>query len=222
MIYGAIVIAELTFLFLFSQQLSKSLSILFQMLRFNQKLIVLLMAFIFFPGTVIHELAHFLMAKVLFVQTGKISFLPKLQGSTIRMGTAEIGQSDKFRQLLIGIAPFIVGLTIIFVSLYLFIPRISLSNYWNISLFTYLLFTVSNSMFSSKKDLENSFFFIVIFFLFSILLILFDKSIVFQIQVVLSLIPQHYWLTIIYYLLLPLALDILILIVLRLFIRLFK
>ncbi len=222
MIYGVVLIGELLLLYLFSQLLSKSISLLFQIFRFHQILIVFIMGIIFLPGTLIHELAHWFMAKLLFVPTGKISLLPKLQGNTIRMGTAEVGKSDIVRQLLIGVAPFILGITILFLSFYFLLPKLSSLNYVLLDLFIYLLFTISNSMFSSKRDLEGIAFFLFILIICFSLLIIFDKEIIVQLQTLLSLLPARYWQTAIYYLLIPLTLDIIILIVLRLFIQLFK
>lgn len=213
------IIAELILLFILSKALTKSLSLTLQLLHFEQTFVVFIIALIFLPGTLIHELSHWLMAKILFVRTGKISLFPQLQGSTIRMGTAEVEKVDRFRQLLIGLAPFIIGMIILFYSFYFSLPKLSSFNYWMIGLFVYLLFVITNSMFSSKKDLEGATFFVIICAVIVGILFLIDKQFLQQIQAALLLVPTNYLLLATDYLLIPLVLDIIVVGVLRLLIR---
>jgi len=115
---------------------------------------IFLLALIFFPGVLVHELGHFLMASFLFVRTGEIEFLPKIQDGGIKLGSVSIAHTDPFRRFLIGVAPVISGLGILFVSVYYLPP------FWPFSfrtvLFGYILFEIGNTMFSSKKDMEGA------------------------------------------------------------------
>jgi hypothetical protein len=181
--------------------------------------VVVIIALVFLPGTLVHELSHWLMAKILFVHTGKISLIPKLQGTTIRMGTAEVEKVDRFRQIFIGLAPFIIGITMLFYSFYFFLPKLSSFNYWIIGLFVYLLFIISNSMFSSKKDLEGALFLVIILIVLFAIIFFFDRHLLQQLQTLLFLIPPQYLKLATYYLLIPVALDIIVVGVLRLLIR---
>ncbi len=219
MIYEAVIVSELLFLFLLSKQLTRSLSYFLYTLKFNQTWSTIVIAILFLPGTIVHELSHWIMAKILFVPTGRMSLLPKLMGSTILMGSVSIAKVDRIRSLLIGIAPFITGSFIILSSFFFILPNIHSLGYWVICLFVYLLFVITNSMFSSKKDLEGSIIFISICMLLFSLLYFFDRHLLQQIQMILFLIPQDTLLFAIYSLAIPLALDIGIIIVLRLLIR---
>ncbi|MCL5257423.1 MAG: hypothetical protein M1319_06460, partial [Chloroflexi bacterium] len=65
------------------------------------------------PGVVLHELSHWLMAKILFVRTGPFSlFEPEhlpTKGLT-RLGYVELREADIWRAGLTGLAPFIGGI----------------------------------------------------------------------------------------------------------------
>ena len=65
---------------------------------------------LFLPGTFLHELSHWLTAKLLGVKTGRFSLWPKLsrQGQ-LQMGAVQVEVSDPFRHSLIGLAPLIFG-----------------------------------------------------------------------------------------------------------------
>jgi hypothetical protein len=62
------------------------------------------------PGTLLHELSHWAMAKLLGVRTGRILLGPAASGAQrVRFGGVEIGSSGPVRQSLIGLAPLISG-----------------------------------------------------------------------------------------------------------------
>jgi hypothetical protein len=64
----------------------------------------------FFPGVLLHELSHWLMAKILRVPTGGISLIPKSTGDgRLQMGYVMTAQTDVVRDALIGLAPLISG-----------------------------------------------------------------------------------------------------------------
>lgn len=106
-----------------------------------------------------------LVAEVLGVRTDEFSFVPEiLENNKIKAGSLKIAKTDPVRQTLIGLAPILFGLVIIFtISHFSFQfliqnPQFFLNQspmfYILCSMFLYLLFVVSNTMFSSKKDLE--------------------------------------------------------------------
>lgn len=123
------------------------------------------MAVIFLPGTVVHEFAHAIMAKFLFVYVGKMQLMPQLHGDTLRLGSVEVGKSDIIRNFLIGIAPFVVGTSLLLAILFFAF----LNNIFGFNLLTLLvlsfIFVLSNTMYSSRKDMEGAveFFIFVIF-----------------------------------------------------------
>ena len=115
--------------------------------------------FLLLPGTLLHELSHFLTAEILQVPTGHISLSPHLDKDQLRWGWAQIGLTDPIRLTLIGTAPFLAGTItlwlILVVGLRLDLNQLALPvfNYWHI-LFYYLIFAISNTMFSSPSDLQ--------------------------------------------------------------------
>lgn len=112
------------------------------------------LAFIFFPGVVIHELSHYLTAKFLFVQTGKISFWPKKDGDYVRLGSVSVVESNFVKEFLIGVAPLVVGILSILVIVYFLSTNISGFNLLKIIISIYGIFVISNTMYASRKDFQ--------------------------------------------------------------------
>lgn len=152
----ALFLLLLFLLFLFSQLIHKDISRVLFRLTHNKKLTIYIMAFLFFPGTLIHELAHFLMAHLLFVPTGTVSLLPKITGDHVTLGSVEIAKRDPLRRLLIGAAPFLLGTTLLLLSLF-FAEKYNIWGELSYTLLViYLLFELGNTMFSSRKDMEGA------------------------------------------------------------------
>jgi hypothetical protein len=69
-----------------------------------------LFSMIFFPGVLLHELSHFLVARLLGVRTGGFSLLPQvLPDGRLILGYVETARTDVVRDSLIGAAPLIAG-----------------------------------------------------------------------------------------------------------------
>lgn len=124
----------------------------------SPKLITYGVALLLLPGTLLHELSHWLVAELLRVPTGKMGLLPKVEpDNQVRLGSLQIAAVDPFRRTLIGLAPLLAGLTVLFLIgsqlSPLGWPPILEINLKNLALF-YAVFTVANTMFSSQKDLE--------------------------------------------------------------------
>lgn len=127
--------------------------------------------FLFLPGILVHEISHYLMARLLQVQVGKLSLWPRSKGrSQVILGSVEVRGAGPLRHSLIGAAPFMAGLTIIlFLSQRLYLDRLgtaflsgdveiflsalyqslSIPDFW---LWFYLLFVVVNTMLPSPAD----------------------------------------------------------------------
>jgi len=76
----------------------------------SPQLTIGLFSILFLPGVLLHELSHFVMAKILRVRTGNISLIPNsLPDGRLQMGYVETAQTDIVRDSLIGIAPLIAG-----------------------------------------------------------------------------------------------------------------
>jgi hypothetical protein len=65
---------------------------------------------LFIPGVLLHELSHFLMAKLLGVRTARFSVLPEtLPGGKLQLGFVETERTGLLRDALIGLAPLLSG-----------------------------------------------------------------------------------------------------------------
>lgn len=151
---------EFFILFLSSQFLIQSLARLFYRFTKSQHKTVWLLALLFLPGTVIHELAHIISAGVMLVHTGDIEFMPEIREKGVKLGSAEIGLTDPIRRALIGMAPVFVGVSLIVGLLWFFFFQIQQHNiypYWVFLILIYAIFIISNTMFSSRKDMEGAF-----------------------------------------------------------------
>src|SRR5258708_2217433 len=114
MVFAGIFLGELILLFLVSKLLSTQLYLFFYSVTHSQKATIYWMAILFFPGVVVHELAHALVASLLFVPVGAIEFFPKMIGNSIKLGSVQVGKSDFVRSFFIGVAPVLVGAFVIF------------------------------------------------------------------------------------------------------------
>ncbi len=126
----------------------------------------------FLPGVFLHELSHFLMAKLLGVQTGKFSLIPQAQpNGKLRLGYVETASGGFIRDALIGAAPLVTGsLFVAYVAIYQlhllplwdFIRLAEWDGFWSglmavpkapdFWLWFYLTFTISSTMMPSASD----------------------------------------------------------------------
>ena len=88
-----------------------------------------LFSLLFFPGVLLHESSHFLIARVLGVRTGHFSLIPRpLEDGRLQLGYVETAKADFLRDALIGLAPLLTGG--IFVA-YAGIARLGLPAIWD-------------------------------------------------------------------------------------------
>lgn len=111
--YRGIIYFSLSLLFFLVIQrlLHREMQALFLLLLRRADLAYSLFALVFFPGVLLHELSHLLMAWLLRVRTGRFSLIPQLQNDgTLRLGFVETVQVDALREALIGTAPLLSGI----------------------------------------------------------------------------------------------------------------
>lgn len=156
MLYFSLFFIELLALFLLSRSLTKTLSYFFYRVTKNRTFTISALAFLFFPGTVIHELSHALSAGLLGVPVGTMEFVPKIEGPNVKLGSVQIAQTDPIRRFFIGAAPFIFGTAILLGILFFFVKNHLFTNYYITILVGYAVFEIGNTMFSSKKDMEGA------------------------------------------------------------------
>jgi hypothetical protein len=156
----------------FQQRLHLEMQAIFLLITRRADLTLVLFSMLFFPGVVLHEGSHFLMARLLMVRTGRFSLLPRpLDGGRVRLGYVETERSDLVRDALIGLAPLIAGG--VFVA-YAGLARLGLHRLWDnlvlegprglleqlpglqsmpdFWLWFYLLFVISSTMLPSASD----------------------------------------------------------------------
>lgn len=170
MIVGLIVIIiELIFLYVLSRKLTQNMFIAVFLLTKSRPAAVGFLSLLFFPGTVIHELAHLFTAEILGVRTSGLTLVPEgIEQKEVRTGSVSIAQSDPIRRAVIGIAPVFAGLGVLGTLSY-FLPGIwqqvvlDIQNgivFTSYAIYVFILmgyafFAVSNTMFSSPEDLEG-------------------------------------------------------------------
>ncbi len=141
----------------------------------NKDAAVLLYAVPLFPGVVLHELSHWMMAKLVGVRTSSLSLLPKRDRSGhIRLGSVVIERTDPIRASLIGVAPLIsCSVVVLFIGYWVFgvstmgeallrgdvaaiaatfLEMLHVPDMW---LWLYLLFALANAMLPSSSDRET-------------------------------------------------------------------
>ena len=156
MLYFSVFFIELVMLFLLSRNLTRVLSYFFYRLSKSKHFTISAIAFLFLPGTLLHELSHALMAGLLGVHVGEMEFLPKVEGEHVKLGSVQIGHTDPIRRFLIGAAPFFIGTLILLGILFFTVQHHFFNNYFLIFLVGYFVFEIGNTMFSSRKDMEGA------------------------------------------------------------------
>jgi hypothetical protein len=125
----------------------------------SQTTTIHLLSILFLPGVIIHELAHMLVASILFVPVGEIEFFPKLTENGVKLGSVSIAKTDPVRRALIGFAPVFIGVLIFLGMLFYFDTmrnRVELFGWGVHAMVLYTVFEIGNTMFSSSKDMEGT------------------------------------------------------------------
>jgi hypothetical protein len=123
------------------------------------------------PGIFLHELSHYVIARLLGLKTGKFALGPRRQGSMVELGSVTIGSGGAFLDSLVGLAPFLTGTAMLLVVGYQVFDVGGLGAAWqndgwagvlravngiwlvpDFWLWAYLAFVVSNSMIPSPSD----------------------------------------------------------------------
>ena len=173
-----IIIALFALLFFLTKHFSQTLYNLIFTLTKSRTFPISILALIFFPGIVVHELSHWIMAEMIRVRTGEITLYPVIEANgSVRLGSVAIERTDPFRRLTVGLAPIVLGivllasLTLVWKQYLVGTLGIDISSILTISpdlqalqkLFSspftygyiYASFVIGSTMYSSKKDVEG-------------------------------------------------------------------
>jgi hypothetical protein len=157
----------------FSRQISLHIQFPFYTLTRSQNSATLAIFLLFLPGVFVHETAHWTVARVLGLKTGKFRVWPKRQGKYIGLGSVSVESRDPVRDSLVGVAPLFVGTVLVtLIGQRIFdTPEVSTQlaagnwlgavdafraalNQPSGLLWAYLLFTIANAMMPSASDRE--------------------------------------------------------------------
>ncbi len=158
---------ELILLFFISRWITQAIYVFFLTLfRFRSVAVSLVIA-LQFPGTLVHELSHLIVAELLGVKAHKLTLVPEdIRGNEIGVGSVTIHQTGSIRQAIIGLAPFVTGIiSLSWVSLNLSKLLSETGGIFTVMqqanqetlivvLLIYVLFSISNGMYPSSSDLK--------------------------------------------------------------------
>lgn len=165
-------------------------------------------------------MSHFLAALFLLVPVGNMELTPKEKedGKGFGLGSVAIAKTDPVRRFIIGVAPLIFGLGIIFTSIYFVSINQFIDTWWGYLIVGIIIFQIANSMFASKKDLEGAIIFFVLIILVLLLMILLGVDVAsFLVNFKLSTKASDFLINANVFLLVPIVVDALVLIILKKF-----
>ncbi|MCI0520344.1 MAG: hypothetical protein L0Z70_08825 [Chloroflexi bacterium] len=154
---------------LVQRRLHLDIQAVFLLLTRRSEIAIALFSILFFPGVLLHEGSHYLMARLLGVRTGRFSLIPRpLPDGRLQLGYVETAAADFLRDALIGAAPLFSGLLLV---AYAGWARLGLPQAWeglsagglaataasvyqrpDFWLWFYLILTVSSTMLPSRSD----------------------------------------------------------------------
>lgn len=158
-------VGSLTALILLSRWLNRHVQGIILLLSGSIDAVIYISFLVLLPGILLHELSHWAVAILLGVRARKLTLIPrKGRGQQVHYGSVEIEATDPFRSSLIGVAPLIVGSSVILLGSWLGLGLEPLHmpaswqeavSYWTASdalLWGYVIFAISNAMLPSQSD----------------------------------------------------------------------
>jgi hypothetical protein len=97
-------------LLILQSRLHREIQAVFFLVTRRLDIAITLFSILFFPGVLLHEGSHYLMARLLGIQTGRFSLIPRPMGDgKLQLGYVETASADWLREALVGTAPLITG-----------------------------------------------------------------------------------------------------------------
>ena len=163
--------STLALMLLLSRWINRQVQVIGLRVSGDMNVAIMVYYLLMFPGIVLHELSHYLMARLLRMQVGRFALGPKKRRNAIELGSVTVASGGSMRDSLVGLAPFLTGTAVLLlVSYYVFDMAAmgeawrtagwtgvldKLNGLWRISDFwvwAYVIFVVSNSMTPSESD----------------------------------------------------------------------
>jgi hypothetical protein len=161
----------LAVMILLSRWINRQVQVIGLRLSGDANVAVMVYYLLMFPGIVLHEFSHYLMARLLGMQVGSFALGPKKRRNAIELGSVTVASGGTLRDSLVGLAPFLTGTAVLLlISYYVFDVAAlgeawrtdggaglweSLKGFWRVAdfwLWAYVIFVVSNSMTPSESD----------------------------------------------------------------------
>ncbi|MBC7224911.1 MAG: hypothetical protein H5T59_11680, partial [Anaerolineae bacterium] len=123
------------------------------------------------PGVVLHEVSHWVMARLLGLRVGRLEIWPEAGDEGLRLGSVQVQQPDPLRGSLVGVAPLAAGSAVLLLVGWqvfglegllealaqgdggaiwgAFLTMVRARDLW---LWAYLVFAVANAMLPSPAD----------------------------------------------------------------------
>ena len=165
--------AAMILLYLLSRNVSIQIQRVIYMATHSMDMATVGLFLVLLPGIFIHEGAHWLMARVLGLRTGKFRVWPKRQGKMIGMGQVTVEQGGMWRDSLVGMAPLLIGSVLVaLIGRHIFGANQLMTLLYegelgamfqtlaaalrrpDSALWAYLLFAIANAMMPSASDRE--------------------------------------------------------------------
>lgn len=141
-------------IFVLSKVVLRHAFLFFHRFTHSRHLIISVISLLYFPGTTIHEISHYIIALILNMSPEDVSLFPHIEGNKIRLGhvTYRRDSGDFIRPLLVGIAPIFGAMAV----LWLLMRVNALYGYgiWGTIATGYFILSVTANMFSSEQDLR--------------------------------------------------------------------
>ncbi len=154
-------ILSLIFLYLTKSWLTKKISRLVHQVGGDRNITIWFWSVFFLPGTVIHEISHFLVAAGTGARTGKIEIMPEFieedeDGGGVALGSVQTQKLNPIQGFLVGVAPFVTGLILLMWLSKLIPNSFQTQNYYLLAGQVYLFFVIANSFFPSWSDIRQT------------------------------------------------------------------
>lgn len=145
--------------------------------RGSKRMIVGIIAVLYEPGTIVHEVSHYFVALLLNMHPQEMSIFPVIEENKVRLGHVlyQKNKSDFIRPILVGIAPIFGAMTVLWLIVYT--NQFPGKELWQTGVFGYLILAITANMFSSAQDLVDIIYLVPVGLIISLVLYLFPIAI---------------------------------------------